>query len=289
MIKLTQQRLLNLERPMIEGLPAHLSAGSGLTCDGDSLRVVADDGLDVGVFRGDEPGRLERLFENRPDLPVNEKERKKQKPDLESATVVNGHWMALGSGSTDKRMKGILDKTEFDIQPLYSHLATLFPELNIEGVAPLTDEGVLRLAQRGNGSAGENALVDLDLERALQTAKAGGSWGPELIRGITPLRLASLPGSAGPVPLTLTDLTPLDGSRCLFTAAAEDTQNTYDDGAILGSAVGVLERDGTVSSWDTVDQRVKLEGICVGPGGQILVVTDGDDPHNPATVFQAEL
>lgn len=289
MIKLTQQRILNLERPMIEGLPAHLSAGSGMTCDGDTLRVVADDGLDVGVFRGSEPGTLERLFENRPDLPVNEKERKKQKPDLESATVVDGRWMALGSGSTDKRMKGVLDKTEFDITPLYTHLATLFPELNIEGVAPLQDEGVLRLAQRGNGSGGENALVDLNLQKAMEAAQQGGSWGPELIQSITPLKLASLPGSNGPVPLTLTDLTPLDGSRCLFTAAAEDTQNTYDDGAILGSAVGVLEKDGTVSSWDTVDQKVKLEGICIAPGGQVLVVTDGDDPHHPATVFHAEL
>lgn len=287
MIKLTQQRQLNLERPMIQGLPAHLSAGSGMTCDGDTLRVVADDGLDVGVFRGTEPGKLERLFPGRPDLPADEKARKKAKPDLESATVVEGHWMALGSGSTANRMKGVCDKTEFDIQPLYSHLATLFPEVNIEGVAPLANEGVLRLAQRGNGSGGENALVDLDLKQAMAAAETGGTWGPELIRTITPLRLQDLPGSTGPVPLTLTDLTPLDGSRCLFTAAAEDTQNTYDDGAILGSAVGVLESDGTVSRLEIADQKVKLEGICIAPGGQILVVTDGDDPHHPATVFEA--
>ena len=298
---------LALERAPVQGGPKYLAAGSGMTMVGNRLHVIADDALDLAIFdrSSESPGRLFPLFD-RPALPLDHTERKKRKPDLESACLVEQHgqsyWLAVGSGSTDQRSKGVcvhLDaegepqsSVEFDLTPLYAELKTRYPELNIEGSAPLVEDGRLRLAQRGNGKRCDNSLIDLDLNRALTRAIQGGSWSPDLIVDSRPVQLPSLAGSRGPVPLTLTDLAPLDGGRCLFTAAAEDTDNPYDDGAILGSCIGIVERDGTVSQIHPVDQQVKLEGICARPGEdgiEALVVTDADDPDSCATVFQTWL
>lgn len=308
LLTLTLCRTLPLERPITEGLPKHLAAGSGITQVGNTLHVIADDALDVGVFKTDssEPGRLFPLFEGRAPLPTDHKARKKVKPDLESAAILyqdgKPYWLALGSGSTDARMTGVcvsLDKegepeksVEFDLKPLYDGLKGRFTDLNIEGTAPMLEQGKLRLSQRGNSSANENALVDLDLEKAFKAAQQGKSWGPDLIKQVTPIELPTLPGSHGPVPLTITDLAPLDGSRCFFTAAAEDTDNPYDDGAIVGSRVGILEADGTISRLDSVDHIVKLEGITVekqDKGFKAFVVTDGDNPDISASVYETWL
>lgn len=306
-VTLTPVRNLSLERPCAEGMPPHLAAGSGLTQVGDRIHIVADDALELGVFdrNSQEPGKLFRLFE-RPTLPLDEHERKKIKPDLESSCLLQhegkSFWLGLGSGSTEQRNKGVCvsmsaegepqGTVEFDLTPLYGELKKAHPELNIEGTAPIVDQGRLRLAQRGNGSAVDNALIDLDLNRAFEAARNGLSWGADLIREERPLQLPTLSGANGPVPLTITDLAPLSGGRCLFTAAAEDTSNPYEDGEVLGSCIGVMDLNGGVSDIFQVDKKVKLEGITgqEKPGGvEALVVTDNDDPEHSATVYQTWL
>ncbi len=306
-LTLTMVRMLSLERPCAEGMPSHLAAGSGLTQVGSRIHVVADDALELGVFDRDthHPGKLFRLFE-RPTLPLNEHERKKIKPDLESSCLLQhegkSFWMGLGSGSTEQRNKGVCvtlneagepqSRVEFDLTPLYDELKKGHPELNIEGTAPIVEQGCLRLAQRGNGSQVDNALIDLDLESAFTAAREGKAWGPELIRQERPLKLPSLAGSNGPVPLTITDLSPLSQGRCLFAAAAEDTSNPYEDGEVLGSCIGVVDLNGGVSQIFQVDKKVKLEGISGQEkegGVEALVVTDNDDPHHGATVYQTWL
>jgi hypothetical protein len=298
---------LALERAASQGLPSHLAAGSGMTRVGDRLHVIADDALDMAIFdcSSQEPGRLFRLFD-RPALPADHKERKKLKPDLESACLLQHEgspfWLAVGSGSSPNRNTGVcvlLDaegepqtSVEFDLTPLYAELKNRYPELNIEGAAPLVENGRLRLAQRGNGTRLDNALIDLDLGRAFQAAREGKCWSPDMMVAAHPVTLPSLPGANGPVPLTITDLAPLDGGRCMFTAAAEDTDNPYDDGAVVGSCIGVVDLDGSVSLLRQVDQKVKLEGLTVRPqngGVEALVVTDADDPERSATVFRTWL
>ncbi|MBN9419348.1 MAG: hypothetical protein J0I12_28090 [Candidatus Eremiobacteraeota bacterium] len=307
MLTLTVVRMLSLERPCAEGMPSHLAAGSGLTQVGNRIHVVADDALELGVFdrTSQDPGKLFRLFE-RPTLPLDEHERKKIKPDLESSCLLQhegkSFWLGLGSGSTEQRNKGICvslsadgepqSTIEFDLTPLYGELKKAHPELNIEGTAPIVEQGRLRLAQRGNGSLVDNTLIDLDLQQAFANARDGKAWGPELIRQECPLQLPTLAGSNGPVPLTITDLSPLSNGRCLFTAAAEDTSNPYEDGEVLGSCIGVVDLNGGVSQLFQVDKKVKLEGITgqeKDGGVEALVVTDNDDPAHGATVYQTWL
>ncbi len=300
-VEMKPVRELHLERPTRPGMPSFLSSASGVTEAGNFYHVIADDGLHLGVFPKDSevPGHLIKLLE-RPDLPLDEKERKALKPDLEASALVKTSSgtaiLAVGSGSTERRNTGVLvpldaegqpgTPKEFDLTPLYEDLRQRYPELNIEGLSPVGDR--LRLLQRGNGTPTINGVIDLDLKQSLEAIESGKPLGPELIRSVKQAELGTIEGHSGPVPWTFTDLAPLEGERTIFTAAAEDTDNPYEDGEVLGSAVGILEADGTVSSLYKLDRRVKVEGVEVN-GGEATLVTDADDPHRPGQMFRITL
>lgn len=293
-MRLTVLRHLDLEAPLLPGLPAHISAASGMARVGEWLHVVPDDGVVLSTFRldGKEPGRVHPLFTDTV-LSPDEAERKKAKPDLESMTVVP--WgsgqalLALGSGSTPARRRGVLQPLYdcgevdgaarvFDLSALYAALP--YQDLNIEGVAAVG--GRLFLGQRGNSAEGRNELIELDLPAALQRLADGQPWEADLIKESRPVGLGTVMG----VRLTLTDLTAY-GDHLLISAAAEDTDNPYDDGAILGSVLGRYSLlDGTLSMV-SLDGSWKVEGVEALDDGRILMVTDGDDPLHPAALLEA--
>ena len=288
-------RTLLLERPASPGDHAHVAAASGLARVGDWLHVVPDDSLHLATFElGREGlGRSHPLFPD-PQLPSDEKQRKQRKPDLESLTVVP--WaggqalLSVGSGSTPARRRGVLQPLTqcgevegrprlFDLAPLYAALP--FAELNIEGVAATA--GRLFLGQRGNGAEGVNAIIELDLGKALSAIEAGSAWEPELILDQQRLHLGEVRG----VRLTLTDLARWGERGLLLSAAAEDTPNTYDDGEILGSVLGRYSLETHEVHLASLDGPWKVEGVePVGPD-TVLMVTDGDDPGRPALLLQA--
>jgi hypothetical protein len=59
---------------------------------------------------------------------------------------------------------------------------------------------------------------------------------------ITPFEL----GAIGGVRLSFTDGAALLGRSWLFSAAAEDTSETYTDGFCAGSAIGLVDAGGTI-------------------------------------------
>jgi hypothetical protein len=299
-----------------DGAPC--AAASGIVVHRGARFVIADDALELAVFPADprrlEPARRVPLFDD-PPLPAaqghaqgraqgsgekhSEAERKARKPDLEALALVpdpgqqgRSALLALGSGSTGRRMRAVLlplagdeplvgERRILDLSPLYAAIENEIGPLNIEGAA--TDGAILRLAQRGNGG-GRNALIDVEL-----AALGASSLGAQALLAVRPVEL---PKSAGGVPYTLTDLTALGDGRWVFTAAAEDTANAYDDGEIAGSAIGVLDAAGAVLQLFAVDRRVKLEGVhaeVVAGGIAVEVVTDNDAPDEPAQLFRALL
>lgn len=304
MIRTTQRRTLTLETPEEPGRPAHVSAASGLVRAGAWLYVVADDALHLAVFpaAGDAPGRSVRLFPG--ELPAEPVARKAAKPDLEAlcllgplADAPHGALLALPSGSAETRRRGALlplnaDGTlagavrEVDFTALYAQLSRELGPLNIEGAA-VVGAGRLRLLHRGNGAMGEDALIDLDLERTRRGLEVG-ALGPDVVRTTQRWEL----GRAGGVRLSFTDASPLPDGRLVFTAAAEDTRDAYADGVVTGSAVGVLAPDGTPVFLDAVDAKVKLEGVDARvEGGRVhlLLVADADDPAVAAPLLEAVL
>jgi hypothetical protein len=263
-----------------------VSSASGLVALDDRLFVVADDEHELCVYGRDlQPRARLVLFEGL--LPDEHHERKAQKPDLEALTLLApGTLLALGSGSTARRRRGVVihDDTArlVDLAPLYLELEKKLPQLNIEGAAVAGDQ--LVLLSRGN--AGINARIDLDLEGVRRAVAAGQPIGPALLQSLREIALGSLDG----VPLGFTDASPLDGKRLLFTAAAEAGGSTYEDGACSGSVLGVL--DGTRAVWKQLDVADKIEGVHAQLDGdrlEALLVADPDDRAQRAPLYRVVL
>jgi len=281
---------------------AHLSAASGLVKLGNRLFVVADDEHQLAMFDlcNREPGRLLRLFGGK--LPLRHKARKAAKPDCEALLVLpafagypHGALMAMGSGSRPSRQRGALLALDaaagiqgsariVDLAPLLAPLHELIPDLNIEGAFVQGD--AFSMLQRGNGVSAINARIDFSwhgLQRWL--TEAGPAPHPA---AITRFALGAIDGVA----LSFTDGAALPGGDWLFSAAAEDTSDTYNDGRCVGSAVGLIDAEGTIRLLKHLSRACKVEGIAASATGgliDLLLVTDADDRREPAQLLSAEL
>lgn len=272
-------------------IPTHLartlavSAASGLVLRDGLFHVVADDENVLFVWGPD--GGMRRINLLPGELPAKKSERKAHKPDLEILVDLPGHGLlAMGSGSRPTRERAVLvDRQErvavIDTSALCAALRQTIPELNLEGAAVAADEFVL--LQRGNRGGGRNALVFLashDLHQALASRRFTLTRAPRIVG----LDL----GGHGDVPWTCTDLTRCDDGDLLASAVLEDTQDTYRDGACLGSALVRLAPDGTIRWLRQLDTDAKVEGIAVA-GSTVWMVTDGDDRGVPAQLLTASL
>lgn len=273
-----------------------VSAASGLVVDGGVAYVVADDetyldGYDLGTGQ-----RVARVPLLGGVLPEEHHARKAAKPDFECLTWLPGRrLLALGSGSSARRRRGVLlyvegapaVRGEVDAAPLYEHLARTFHDVNIEGAAVAGP--VLRLLQRGGhgaGAARPNAVIDLDLAATLRCLDERTPWGPSLVRHVRTVTLGEVSGVA----LGFTDGCPLgpSSSSILFAAAAEDTDNPYDDGPCGGSVLGILDAEGHVSRLDRLEGDFKVEGITRAGGTRLLLVADADDRTRAAPLLEAD-
>lgn len=280
----------------------HLSAASGLVRVANRLFVVADDEHHLAMFdlSDGNPGRLVPIFEG--NLPLRHKARKAAKPDCEAllmlpafANYANGALMGMGSGSRPSRNRGVLlalDATgavqgsarALDLAALLVPLAEHFSDLNIEGAFVQGD--LLCLLQRGNSGSGVNARIDFgwhDFQQWL--ADAGPAPGPV---AMTRFNLGAIDGVA----LSFTDGAALSAGSWLFSAAAEDTSNTYLDGLCAGSVVGLVDAGGTIRMIERLSLVCKVEGIAAVENCNtidLLMVTDADDRRQPALLLAAEL
>ena len=92
--------------------------------------------------------------------------------------------------------------------------------------------------------------------------------------------------------LCFSDATALPSGHVLFTAVAEGGEHTYHDGECVGSGIGVLDPEGDVARWESLDPPLKVEGIEAHPdddGMRILLVGDPDDPGTPSSLLAARL
>lgn len=263
-----------------------LSAASALVLHRDSLWTVADDCFDL--HRYDLEGHWLGQWPLLPGgLPADPAERKARKADFEAmALLPDGALLVLGSGSTARRQRGALFGEDQQVRPidasnLYQALTGHFQELNIEG-AVVRGEHLL-LAQRGNGKGGENALVVLQLQRALAGLEAG-RLDAEALLEIRPVQLGELAG----VPLGLTDLSLGRNGRLYYSAAAEATDSSYLDGDCLGSVIGWLDDSTLPQAQRLLDPVAKIEGLCALADGDLLLVADADDPAVPAPLFRLD-
>lgn len=289
---------ISFDVPFGEGLDRHegVRAASALVRLGSRLIIGQDDSNFAAIISEGKITGL-RLFDNvTGDTYSPERKNKAEKPDIELGATfsVGGQEAAVmfGSGSTARRMRaawiteaeGELSVQSRDISSLYQAAMQrlgLGPDvLNLEGCAPAGDKIVF--FQRGNGAGGVNATFAVKQ----QTLEAALLEGKKIeASDVRELRRYDLSRYA-PAGLGFSDATPLPDGRILFLAAAEDSPNTFDDGAILGSVLGVLSADGELLGVTRVpdgpDGPYKLEGVTVlgveGGVARVMAVEDADDP-----------
>ena len=277
------------------------------------LYVVADDELHLGVFDDVEPssdspgpsplGGLIRLFEG--ELPRDKSRRKLAKPDLETLAELPplpgcpfGALLALGSGSRSTRETGVLMALDtagrlsgriahIDLSVLYAPPRAQFPDLNIEGA--FVCSGELRLLQRGNQGGSRNACIRFDWNQVVPWLVAQDSPAPAA-KAVQVITLGDIDG----VGLSLTDGAALDHGAWAFCAVAENTGDSFHDGACAGSVVGVMAADGQVTQVQRLWGAPKVEGLAVHVSGQALalaltLVTDADDAAVAAQLLRVRM
>lgn len=290
-MRLHHLRQLTLDSPAASGNPI-LSAASGFVVLGNKLFVVGDDETQLAIFprTGNEPGSTYRLFPE--DLPRDQKDRKALKPDLETLVLLppstanpHGALLALGSGSTAKRTRGVIawldtdgaiqDVRVIDMSVLFASVSDLVEETNIEG-AVLSGASLL-LFNRGNKTHPDTTVLSVDLDALVDEGS------PQVQLRAT-IRLPAADG----VPLSVTDACSLGDGRIAISLVAEDTGDAYNDGNLAGAAVAILGPRLEVLQIEPIEPAVKIEGINAWLENEalhLLAVSDADNPDVAAGLY----
>jgi hypothetical protein len=249
----------------------YVSAASGLARARGRLYVAADDELALSVFVAASAAPGTRLALAEEELPAEREARKAAKADLEAvATLPDAGLVVMGSGSGDRRHRGFVTSLdggqvrEIDLHRLHDAIAReIDGPLNLEGAE--WHAGRLLLAHRGVAGAA--------------SAIARVNWPDLALEDVSPVE----PGALDGVSLGITDLARLPDGRLLASYAAEDAPDAYADGPITGSAIGLLGEEPR-----RLDGPWKVEGLW-SDGREVLMVTDADDPGEPAVLLRAML
>lgn len=272
-----------------------IGALSGVAYLGDYLYFVGDDVRYLLKTSLKNKITATTTFEKVPLFESSEQEAltvlsKAEKPDFEALSCIifneQLHLLVMGSGSTEKRKQALLynpsnhqvqtllDKLDYDY--LQNSVAlTGGADLNIEAVC--SDNHHLYIFQRGNINHFHGVLVF-----GLEKIQAHKSLENALIRSFN-LTLPEINGSVSGISDAYFFV---DKNVIVATAAVEQTLNTYDDGAVLGSYILVLSPKGEVLNSFLIQDAegntlaIKVEGITWlesnADGEVFLLVTDSD-------------
>lgn len=244
-----------------------ITAASSLINVNGRIFLCSDDSYEIqelGPSSSAGPGQwLKHKWRGSPLLSIEPVDLKKVKPDFESMLKLDEHnILVLPSGSRPNRTKAMvfnISTGEFslrDLSEFFAHLGDRVAKVNIEGA--LKTPGKIILMNRGVKSH-PSSMICVDDK----------TWKIYMIMDIDFGRVdgIALHGSE----LCLWD----DNLYALLVA--EDADNSYDDGQILGSALVKMSVDDfQVNDQWQFDGGTKMEGLCRFHNERWLVVTDPD-------------
>jgi hypothetical protein len=297
-----------------EDRPEHVRAASSLAWIRDEIALVQDDANFVALLHP-ERGNARAVALPRGEAGLRQfddhRGNKKYKLDLEACAALSDAdgpmLLAFGSGSKKRRRRIALVDRWHDVAPrvtlveatsLYERLeaehAFAGSDMNIEGA--LVDGEVLRFFARGNGAPRDgrrplDATCEIPLDALLAYLRDGARTRPPSPAAVQQYDL----GAIEDVMLGFTDAT-LMGDHVLYSAAAEASKDSITDGAVTGSAIGVISPDGRTRYARLTDHtgrplRDKVEGLVLSrttPSEGFLVV-DPDDAGRPSELCLLKL
>ncbi len=209
-------------------------SGSGIEFYDGKIYLAGDDAAGILVTNS--------RWKNAEEIKLFESEErripKKLKADLEATAILyldnRVYLLVMGSGSKDLRNKGILldietgEKSEIDCSIFYRRLKSEgIVDLNIEGAAQVSDYFVF--CNRGNKTNPANQLIitGTDFFRNQRDA---------------PIKLLDIDFSEYEGTMGLSGAAySYKHDWLIFTASTEDTVNSYEDGTIGKSYLGIIE------------------------------------------------
>jgi hypothetical protein len=258
-----------------------IGSASGLIYIDNSLFIISDNSSFLYEYQlaKSQLSKIKLVNNTQENIP------KKDKFDFESIALKGDELHILASGSTSKREKRITYNLEtkevqdISLSKLYQNLkqsaAISDDELNIEG-ALFCGENWL-LFQRGNGANSRNGIFKIkSLEKEPNA---------EFIK-------VSLP-KIKHIETSFTDAILVD-DKIYFLATAEDTTSTYDDGEILGSIIGRMNRDTfEIEFTYKISDNHKFEGVTLYHKSetqiQFLICEDNDTALLETNIYKLTL
>lgn len=183
---------------------------------------------------------------------------KPDKPDLECATIIGDMLYVIGSGSKSPQrdVAFLINLSDYKIKKIstaafYSIFRdrNLIAEMNIEGFTDCRDK--LLFFNRGNTTQPNQVIIT--------DQKILKKQFPDKFK-VIPVEIGSLKDVSLGISGACYDA---EDDVLLLTASAEDTHNAYDDGEIIGSAIGVVYNAYEKLSKNelVIDELVELEKV----------------------------
>lgn len=261
-----------------------IGSASGLLLKNDQLNLISDNGTYLYAYEM----KSSHLTRHPLSTVPSENIVKKLKPDFEAMTAYGEVLYVFGSGSTEHRNQ--LVKVNADSKKVIStlNLSVLYQKMqkvaginsenfNIEGVVFTGKDWYF--FNRGNGGAGKNGVFKV---QGTDLSTAGKISFKEIL----------LPKIKG-VATGFTDALALDG-KLYFLAAAEDSNSTYQDGAVFGTIIGCIDiKKMKLDFSQQITDQHKFEGLTLKQHTKeqisFLLCEDNDSDQLKADIYQLTL
>lgn len=235
-----------------------IGSASGLVFKDNSLFIISDNSSVLYEYHIESKNLESHTILERATGTPTENIPKAKKPDFEAIANFGEDCYIFGSGSTENRNKMVHFDTnqkqklkETDVTDLYAvmqNFGNTKPEdFNIEGAVYNGENWFL--FNRGNGKSGKNGIFTI-----------GGN---NLVDDFSVLYNSyKLPKIKG-IQSSFTDAVRVEG-KIYFLATVENTQSTYDDGAVLGTFIGRLDIEKMkIDFTKKITDTHKFEGLTV--------------------------
>lgn len=250
-----------------------INSASSLLNLGERIFTCCDDQYSLYELVGG--NWIQHCWSEAPKLPIEHEERKKLKPDFEALLLNHKTILMIPSGSKSNRTKVLQFNlvsntfTALDLTDFFLRLGKVVPLINLEGAAHVGDQFLF--LNRGVQS-NPSSLISVNSKNFA-------------INSVTQIDFGKI------------EDVHLHGSElCVFEdqlyalAVAENCDNSYDDGEIVGSALCKISLNNfKIEEQWLFDKKIKTEGLCRFQD-EWLVATDPDGVgHSEFFTFVTEI